>query len=227
MKIPRQLACVGFVLVLLPGARGENFSDDFNRADADFAAGAGGGIGPEYTIHRGKFGLNSGHLVTETGAVSDRVVLLEHIRPSLASGRKFQASIDFMIPEPWSDVAVGIAFDYAFEGERRRGSALRFRGEGESQTMQFITQDSPEEPPRVETVARSFRIEPGRWYTLTLNGDSYPDLEYILSDKESGEVASGFVDLSAVTMHGGAVAIAVDGSDGNQVRFDNFAITTD
>ena len=227
MKFLYLLACVGFMLVFLPSARAEKFSDDFNRADTDFAAGAAAGIGPEYTIHRGKFGLNGGNLVTETGAVNDRAVLLEHIRPSLSSGSKFRASIDFMIPEPWSNIAVGIAFDYAFAGERRHGSALRFRGEGESQTMQFITQDSPEEPPRVETVARSFRIEPGRWYTLTLNGESYPDLEYTLSDKGSGEVTSGFINLSAVTPQGGAIAIVFDDTDGNQVRFDNLAITTD
>ena len=219
------LATMVCLLLLLPVARAESFVDDFNREDTDFSSVANSMVGDAYTIHRGKFGVIDGQLATEPGAVADKVILLEHIRPSLDSGGKLRCSVDFMITEFGGNVALGLSWDYV-EGEQRQFSTLRFRWEGESQSLQVFS-SAPGEPPPMTSIPVNRRLEPGRWYSLALNAESYPNLEYTLTDKENGEIASGFVDLAAATIPcGGAVAIVIDG-DGTPVRLDNFQVSTD
>lgn len=211
------------LLLCLATARAETFEDDFDREDTDFTSVANSMLGDSYTVHRGKFSVNGGHLVTEAGAVGDKVLLLEHLRPALDSGGSLRASIDFMLSDFGGNVAVGLSYDYAPRGAERQCHVVRFRWEGESQSIQSLS--VPGEGKSM-TLPGNLQLQPGRWYTLALNGDSFPDLQYILSDKEGGEIASGFVNLSTIVPFGGAFAVVVDG-DETQIRFDNLSVTTD
>lgn len=214
-------------IAVVSQVRGETFTDDFARQDGDWV-GVGGradSLGDAYTVACGKFRVEGENLVTEKGASDEKDILIEEAATPLDSGGKFRASVDFMLPEPWTDTAAGIAVNYVTHGRgNRRMNCVMWRGEGDGQRLQFL-EFSPSGVLRAATIGRGVRIIPGQWYTLAISCDSFPSLEVSLQEKDGAEIGSGAVDLTESPASEGSVALFATGD--SQIRFDNLRIETE
>jgi hypothetical protein len=223
------LAIIG--LILAGQAWAANYKDDFNRGNTEWAS-VGGMIdvaSEACTISRGKFRIQDGLLVTDPEVDQEKELILEHLPVSLQDGGKFEASVDFLFPEPSQNLAVGIVFNYKLEGPppgKRRFCTVRFRAEGASQYVQFLDCSGPESR-RGETVARNLNLRSGQWYTLTVRSEAYPTLEYTVKEAgvDGGELASGRTDLTGIQSMDGVLGVHATGQ--GQVQFDNLSLSTD
>ena len=221
-------------LILAGQAWAAKYKDDFNRGDTEWVS-AGGMIDAAsktytYIISRGKFRIHDGLLVTDPEADQEKELILEHLPVSLEDKGKLEASVDFLIPEPIDDLAVGIVFNYKLEEPPpglRSFSTLRFRAdEGASQYLQYLELSSTESR-RCENVARGLNVRSGKWYTLNIRIKVYPILECTL--KEAGlhgpELAVGLIDLTGTRGKDGRLGIHATGR--GQIQFDNLSFSTD
>jgi len=223
------LAIIGLILACQAWAA--DYKDDFNRGNTEWAS-EGGTIdaaSEACTISRGKFRIQDGLLVTDPEVDQEKELIVEHLQVSLQDGGKFEASVDFLLPEPSQDLAVGIVFNYKQEGPSpgpRRFCTVRFRAEEGSQYVQFLDLSSTESR-RGETVARNLNVQSGQWYTLTVRSEGYPSLEYSLKEAgvDGGELASGPIDLTGIQSTDGVLGIHATGQ--GQVQFDNLSLSTD
>ena len=219
-------------LVLAGQAWAADYKDDFNRDDTEWASEGGviDAASESCTISRGKFRIQDGLLVTDPEVDQEKELILEHLQVSLQDGGKFEASVDFLIPEPSQDLAVGIVFNYKQEGPSpgpRSFCTVRFRAEGASQYLQFLDISSTESR-RGETVARNLNVQSGQWYTLTVRSEGgSPTLEYSLKEAgvDGGELASGPIDLTGIQSTDGVLGIHATGH--GQIQFDNLSLSTD
>ena len=228
-----RIVSVALWLILAGQAWAAKYKDDFNRANTEWVS-AGGMIDAAskaytYIISRGKFRIHDGLLVTDPEADQEKDLILEHLPVSLEDKGKLEASVDFLIPEPIDDLAVGIVFNYKLEEPPpglRSFSTLRFRAEGASQYLQFL-EGSSTESRRSENVARGLSVRSGKWYTLNIRIKVYPTLECTL--KEAGsqgpELAVGLIDLTGTRGKDGRLGIHATGR--GQIQFDNLSFSTD
>jgi len=224
-----RMALVIIGLILAGQTWAADYKDDFNRGNTEWASEGGmiDAASEACTISRGKFRIQDGLLVTDPEVDQEKELILEHLPVSLQDGGKFEASVDFLIPEPSQDLAVGIVFNYKQEGPApgpRRFCVVRFRAEGTSQYLQYLELSSTESR-RGETVARNLKVRSGQWYTLTVRSEVYPSLEYTLKEVDGPEVASGRIDLTDTRANDGVLGIHATGQ--GQVQFDNLSLSTD
>jgi hypothetical protein len=223
------LAILG--LILAGQGWAADYKDDFNRGNTEWAS-EGGTIdaaSEACTISRGKFRIQDGLLVTDPEVDQEKELILEHLQVSLQDGGKFEASVDFLFPEPSQDLAVGIVFNYKLEGPSpgpRSFCGVRFRADGASQYLQLLDVSSTESRGG-ETLARNLNVQSGQWYTLTVRSEGSPTLEYNLKEAgvDGGELASGPIDLAAIQSTDGVLGIHATGQ--GQVQFDNLSLSTD
>jgi hypothetical protein len=220
-------------LILAGQAWAAKYKDDFNRADTQWVA-AGGMINAAskpytYIISRGMFRIHEGLMVTDPEADQEKELIVEHLPVPLEDKSKFEASVDFLIPKPTDDLAVGIVFNYNLEEPppgKRSFCGVRFRADGASQYLQFLNISSTESRGG-ETLARNLNVRNGKWYTLTVRIKAYPTLECTL--KEAGspgpELAFGLIDLTGTRGKDGRLGIHATGH--GQVQFDNLSFSTD
>lgn len=218
-------------LILACQAWAANYKDDFNRGNTEWASEGGviDAASESCTISRGKFRIQDGLLVTDPEVDQEKELILEHLQVSIQDGGKFEASVDFLIPEPSQDLAVGIVFNYKQEGPSpgpRSFCTVRFRAEGASQSLQFLDLSSTESRGG-ETLARNLNVQSGQWYTLTVRSEGSPTLEYSLKEAgvNGGELASGPIDLTGIQSTDGVLGIHATGQ--GQVQFDNLSLSTD
>jgi hypothetical protein len=218
-------------LILVGQAWAADYKDDFNRADTEWASEGGviDAASEACTISRGKFRIHDGALVTDPEVDQEKELVLEHLQTSLQDGGRFEASVDFLVPEPMGDVAVGIVFNYKLDGPPpgpRRLCAVRFRAEGASQYLQFLEASSTQTL-RGDTLARDLKVRGGQSYTLTLRSEGESFVEYTLKEAgaDGAELTSGRVDLTGSQATGGALGIHTTGR--GEIRFDNLSLSTD
>ena len=220
-------------LILAGQAWAAKYKDDFNRADTEWVA-AGGMINAAskpytYIISRGMFRIHEGLMVTDPEADQEKELIVEHLPVPIQEKGKFEASVDFLIPKPTDDLAVGIVFNYKLEEPppgKRSFCTVRFRAEGALQNLQYLELSSAESR-RGETLARNLNVRNGKWYTLTVRIKAYPTLECTL--KEAGsqgpELAIGMIDLTGTRGTDGVLGIHATGH--GQIQFDNLSFSTD
>jgi len=104
-----RMALVIIGLILAGQTWAADYKDDFNRGNTEWASEGGmiDAASEACTISRGKFRIQDGLLVTDPEVDQEKELILEHLPVSLQDGGKFEASVDFLIPEPSQDLAGG------------------------------------------------------------------------------------------------------------------------